>query len=174
MVTELRAHRIDGMRLLALAKSRNPEVCVVVLSEKADIALATEAMREGAYDFQNKPLDYEKLKTVLTRGLSHQRLAIQITDLHSLMDSRFAFENLTGVSREMQEIFERIRRIAPTRATVLISGETGTGKELIAKAIHFASPRKDEPFVTLNCAALAEGIVESELFGHERGAFTGA
>ena len=174
IVSELRVHRIDGMRLLSIARARNPEICVVVITKEADVELATEAMRQGAYDFQVKPLNFEKMKAVIERGVSHQRLVIEVTDLHTRLDTRYGFEHLIGNSRGMIEIFEKIRQIAPTRATVLVSGETGTGKELIALAIHQNSPRRNEPFVKLNCAALSEGIIESELFGHERGAFTGA
>ncbi len=174
IITELRLHRIDGMRLLAMARARNPEVCVIVITKEADVELATEAMRQGAYDFQAKPLNLEKMKAVIERGVSHQRLVVEVSDLHSRLDSRYGFEHLVGNSRGMMEIFDKIRQIAPTRATVLITGETGTGKELIALAIHQNSPRRNEPFVKLNCAALSEGVVESELFGHEKGAFTGA
>ncbi|KPJ60705.1 MAG: hypothetical protein AMJ46_05475 [Latescibacteria bacterium DG_63] len=174
VISEIRLHRIDGMRLLSIARARNPEICVIVITKGADVELATEAMRQGAYDFQAKPLNLEKIKAVIERGVSHQRLVGQITDLHTRLDSRYGFENLIGISRGMNEIFEKIRQIAPTRATVLISGETGTGKELIALAIHHNSPRRDERFVKLNCAALSEGVLESELFGHEKGAFTGA
>ncbi|UCF78019.1 MAG: sigma-54-dependent Fis family transcriptional regulator [Candidatus Eiseniibacteriota bacterium] len=174
LISELRLQRIDGMRLLSIARARNPEVCVIAVTKDADVGLATEAMRQGAYDFQVKPVNLEKIKAVIERGISHQQLVGQITDLHTRLDSRYGFENLIGISRGMNDIFEKIRQIAPTRATVLISGETGTGKELIALAIHQNSPRRDERFVKLNCAALSEGVLESELFGHEKGAFTGA
>jgi DNA-binding NtrC family response regulator len=174
VISELRLQRIDGMRLLSIALARNPDVCVIVITEGADVGLATEAMRQGAYDFQAKPLNLDKIRAVIERGISHQKLVGEITDLHTRLDSRYGFENLIGISRGMNEIFEKIRQIASTRATVLITGETGTGKELIALAIHQNSPRRDERFVKLNCAALSEGVLESELFGHEKGAFTGA
>jgi two-component system, NtrC family, response regulator HydG len=174
LIAELNAHRIDGLRLLSVAKQRNPEICVIMLAGKADIELATEAMRQGAYDFQTKPLNLKKMKAVLDRGLSLQRLAIEVTDLHRRLDQRYGFHNLIGNSRGMMAVYNMIRQIAPTRATVLISGETGTGKGVAAQTIHQNSSRRDAPFVTLNCASLAEGVIESELFGHERGAFTGA
>jgi two-component system response regulator HydG len=174
MITELNVHRIDGMRLLSVAKQRNPDICVVVIAGEADIELATEAMRQGAYDFQTKPLNLQKLRAVIERGLSLQRLTIEVTDLHRRLDQRYGFHNLIGNSRGMVLVYNMIRQIAPTRATVLIQGETGTGKGLVAQTIHQNSPRRDAPFVTLNCASLAEGVIESELFGHERGAFTGA
>ena len=174
IISELRVHRIDGMRLLSIARARNPEICLIVITKEADVELATEAMRQGAYDFQVKPLNLEKIKAVIERGISHQKLVAEATDLHTRLDTRYGFENLVGHSRGMNEIFDKVRQIAPTRATVLISGETGTGKELLALAIHQNSPRRNEPFVKLNCAALSEGVIESELFGHERGSFTGA
>jgi DNA-binding NtrC family response regulator len=174
LITELNVHRINGMRLLTVAKQRNPEICVVMIASDADIALATEAMRQGAFDFQTKPLNLRKMRAVLERGLSLQRLAIEVTDLYRRLDQRYGFHNLIGNSRGMVAVYNMIRQIAPTRATVLIMGETGTGKGVAAQTIHQNSPRRDAPFVTLNCASLSEGVIESELFGHERGAFTGA
>jgi DNA-binding NtrC family response regulator len=174
MVAELRVHRINGMRLLELAIKRNPEVCVVMIAIDADLALATEAMREGAYDFQTKPLNMSKLKVVIERAVSHQKLVTRMHDLHKRMDERYGMGGIIGGTPNMIQVYSKIREIAPTRATVLLSGGTGTGKSLVAGAIHAASPRRDQPFVKLNCSALAESIIESELFGHERGAFTGA
>jgi DNA-binding NtrC family response regulator len=174
LITELNVQRIDGMRLLSVAKQRNPEICVIMIASDADIELATEAMRQGAYDFQTKPLNLKKIKVVLDRGLSLQRLAFEVTDLHRRLDQRYGFHNLIGNSRGMVAVYNMIRQIAPTRATVLIMGETGTGKGVAAQTIHQNSSRRDAPFVTLNCASLAEGVIESELFGHERSAFTGA
>jgi DNA-binding NtrC family response regulator len=174
LITELSVQRIDGMRLLSVAKQRNPDICVVMIVSDADIELATEAMRQGAYDFQMKPLNLKKMKAVLERGLSLQRLTFEVTDLHRRLDQRYGFHNLIGNSRGMVAVYNMIRQIASTRATVLITGETGTGKGVAAQTIHQNSPRRDAPFVTLNCASLAEGVIESELFGHERGAFTGA
>jgi DNA-binding NtrC family response regulator len=174
LITELNVHRIDGMRLLSVAKQRNSEICVIMIASDADIELATEAMRQGAYDFQTQPLNLKKMKAVLDRGLSLQRLTTEVTDLHRRLDQRYGFHNLIGNSRGMLAVYNMIRQIAPTRATVLIMGETGTGKGVAAQTIHQNSSRRDAPFVTLNCASLAEGVIESELFGHERGAFTGA
>ncbi|MGE5176504.1 MAG: sigma-54-dependent transcriptional regulator, partial [Hyphomicrobiales bacterium] len=174
VIAELRAQRVDGMRLLEVAKSRNPEVCVVLIADAGTIELATDAMRQGAYDFQTRPLNLQKLRAVIQRAISHQKLVSRVSDLAERLDERARVPSLTGSSRAMQELYARIANVAPTRATVLIQGETGTGKELIAKAIHQLSPRKDERFVKLHCAELAENLIESELFGHERGAFTGA
>jgi DNA-binding NtrC family response regulator len=174
MVAELHAQRINGMRLLQVAKKRNPEVCVITITADADIELATEAMREGAYDFQTKPLNMDKLKVVIERAVSHQRLVFKMQDLHQLIDERYGLGGIIGNTPKMAQMYVKIREIAPTRATVLLIGKTGTGKALAAMAIHANSPRRDYPFVKLNCAALAESVIESELFGHERGAFTGA
>jgi DNA-binding NtrC family response regulator len=174
VITELKAHRVDGMRLLEVAKSRNPEVCVILIADAGSLELATEAMRQGAYDFQLRPLNFQKLLAVVERALSHQQLVGRVSDLTDRLDEKLKYSNLTGNSRVMQELSAKIVQIAPTRATVLIYGETGTGKELIAQAIHQLSPRRNERFVKLHCAELSENIIESELFGHERGAFTGA
>jgi DNA-binding NtrC family response regulator len=174
LVAELRVHRIDGLTLLRRARERNPELCAVVITEAAGVEMAVEAMRQGAYDFQAKPLNLEKLLAVLRRGLSHQALAARVAEIEEQLDERLGFERLTGRSRGIQRVMEQVRAIASTRATVLIEGDTGAGKGLVAQAIHQNSPRKGERFVWVNCGALAEGVIESELFGHERGAFTGA
>ena len=172
LVTELRFHRIDGLKVLKRARERNPDVCAVVVTEGGDVEMAVEAMRQGAYDFQVKPLNLEKLLAVLQRGLSDQRLAARVAEVEERLDERFGFECLTGHSRAIARVLEQIRHIASTRATVLIEGEIGTGKGVVAQAIHQNSPRRDERFVWVNCGA-AQGVIESELFGHERGAFTG-
>jgi DNA-binding NtrC family response regulator len=174
LITELKAHRVDGMRLLEVAKKRNPEVCVIFIADQGSLELATEAMRQGAYDFQHRPLNREKMLAVIRRALSHQQLVSRAEDLADRLDRRLRIPSLTGQSRVMEDLKDKIVQIAPTRATVLIYGETGTGKELIAQAIHQLSPRKDERFVKLHCAELSANIIESELFGHEKGAFTGA
>jgi DNA-binding NtrC family response regulator len=174
MVTELHVNGIDGMKLLRLARRRNPEVCVVMIADGADVELATEAMRQGAYDFQTKPLNLGKLEAVIERSISHQRLVVHTHRLRQELDARFGLRSIIGDSPEMIAVCNRIRQIAPTRSTVLVVGPTGSGKELVAKALHRNSPRKDSPFVTLNCAALSENLIESELFGHVKGAYTGA
>jgi len=174
LIAELNAQRINGMRLMQVAKQRNPEVCVVVITADAHVELATEAMRQGAYDFQTKPLNLSKLQAVIERAVSHQKLVSEMHDLHQRIDERYGLGGIIGNTPKMVHVYNRIREIAPTKATVLITGKTGTGKALAASAIHANSPRRDCPFVKLNCAALAESVIESGLFGHERGAFTGA
>ena len=146
----------------------------VLIADAGSIELATAAMRQGAYDFQLRPLNFPKLLAVVERALSHQQLVSRVSALTERLDERLKVPNLTGNSRVMQELCSKIVQIAPTKATVLIYGETGTGKELIAQAIHQLSPRRNERFVKLHCAELSANIIESELFGHEKGSFTGA
>jgi DNA-binding NtrC family response regulator len=174
VISEIRAQRIDGMRLLEVAKQRNSEVCVIFIADLDTIDAATEGMRRGAYDFQLRPINEAKLLAVIERGVSHQQLVSRASDLAERLDERLRVPNLTGHSRLMQELAARIVQISTTRATVLIHGDTGTGKELISQAIHRLSPRRDERFVKVHCAELSANLIESELFGHERGAFTGA
>ena len=174
LITELNAHRINGMRLMAVAKERNPEICVILITEEPDVARATEAMRQGASDFQTKPVNLGKLEAVIQSGLGRQRLVFEQLELRRRLDERYGLGSLIGKSRQMARVYDAVRQIAPTRGTVLIQGETGTGKDLVAQAIHNNSTRRDRPFVKLNCASIPEALVESELFGHVAGAFTGA
>ncbi len=174
LITELNAPRIDGMRLMAVALKRNPEMCVTLIAEQPDIGRAVEAMREGAYDFQTKPLNLDKLEAVIRKGIGRQKLVLEQQELKRRLDEQYGLGSLIGQSRPMMQVYSAVRQVAPTRATVLIHGETGTGKDLIAQAIHSNSPRRDAPFVKLNCANIPETLVESELFGHVAGAFTGA
>ena len=174
LVTELRVHRIDGLALLRRACELRPGICAVLIAEAADVGKAVEAMRQGAADFQVKPLNHDKLLAVLRQGLDRQALVARVAAMEAQLDERYGFERLSGRSRQILGVMEQVRHVASTRATVLIEGETGTGKGLVAQAIHQNSPRKGERFVWVNCGALAEGVIESELFGHERGAFTGA
>jgi DNA-binding NtrC family response regulator len=168
LVTELRVHRIDGMGILRRAIERNAEVCAVVMAESGDVSIAVEAMRQGAYDFQVKPLNPDKLLEVLRRGLSHQRLVARVEEMKESLDERFGLGSLDGNSRAAARISEQIRHVASTRASVLIEGEAGTGKSRVARAIHFNSARKDERFVWVNLGALGADAAEAELFGHER------
>ena len=174
LVTELTSHRIDGMRLMSVARDRNPEMCVVLITEEPDVERAVEAMRQGASDFQTKPLNLGKLEAVIELARGRQRLLVEQVELKRRLDERYGLGSLVGQSRPIVTVYNAIRQVAPTRATVLIHGETGTGKDLIAQAIHNNSTRRDAPFVKLNCASIPEALVESELFGHEKGSFTGA
>ena len=174
LICPLTASRVDGLRLVRLARERNPEICAIVLAAADEIELGTEAMRQGAYDFQVRPLNLGKLRAVLDRGLSYQRLVGEVTDLQRRLDERYRHGGIARRSSPWQRIYAQIEQVAPSRATVLLTGETGTGKGEVSKAVHQQSPRRNQPFVETNCGALPESIVESELFGHERGAFTGA
>ena len=174
LVSELNMPRVNGMRLMQVARERNAEICVIFIAEPSDTELATEAMREGAHDFQNKPVNLEKLDAVIQRGLDYQRLAFQQYELKRRLDERFGLRNLVGKSRPMVQVYNTVRQVAPTESPVLIEGEPGTGKNLIAQAIHNNSARRDEPFVKLNCARISQAMVASELFGHTAGAFAGA
>jgi DNA-binding NtrC family response regulator len=168
LVTELRAPRIDGMALLRHARARHPLLCAVVISDEPAVERAVEAMREGAYDFQTRPLHHDRLLAVLQRGLRDQRLAARIEDMEGRLDERFGIRELTGASRAITRVMEQVHHVAPTRSTVLIEGESGTGKALLARVIHHNSPRKLERFVWVNCGAVAADAIEGELFGVER------
>ena len=169
LVAELRTPRIDGLDLLRRARERNPEVCAVLVTAGGAPGKAVEALREGAADLQPKPLDHERLLAVLRRGLERQALASRVVEMEAQLDERFGLERLTGHSRAIVEVMEQVRHVASTRATVLIEGEPGTGRRLVAQAIHQNSPRRSERFVWVDCGTLAEGVIESELFGHGRG-----
>jgi two-component system response regulator HydG len=174
VIAEIRTPRIDGIRLLHIARLRNPETCVIFIAGPDDIGLATRGVSEGAYDFQTRPLNLEKLVAVLRRGQGAQRLADRLSDLNRRLDRKYGLGNIIGNSAAISGVLAKIRQVGSSEASVLIRGETGTGKELIATAIHQNSGRKDGPLLKLDCGDLAEGLVESELFGHVRGAFTDA
>jgi two-component system response regulator HydG len=174
IVTDLRMKDATGLDVLAHAKQELPDAEVIVVTGHGTIQSAVEAMQQGAFNYLLKPLDLKQLRAVVDNAARNQHLRRANAELSRRLDEKFGFEGIIGNSPAMQELIDRLRRIAPTDATVLIQGETGTGKELVAQAIHQNSPRKNRPFVGLNCAALSENILESELFGHIRGAFTDA
>ena len=174
IISDLRAPGIDGLRLMSVALGRNPEVGVILMTEPGSMGLAVAAMKEGAYDVLEKPVYVEKLAAEIEKILDRQRIVQENQKLLHQLDTRFGFENIVGRSASMQRIREQILQIADTQSTVLIFGESGTGKELVAHALHQASSRRDRSFVPVFCNALSEGVIESELFGHERGAFTNA
>ena len=169
LVTELRVQRIDGMGVLRRAREIHPDVCAVVITEDADVEMAVEAMRQGAADFQTKPLNLEKLLAVLQHGLEHQALAARVAEMEAELDERFGFGALLGTSRAILRVVEQARHVAPTRATVLIEGERGTGKALLAQAIHQNTPRRGERFVWTSAAVEPTAEIEAELFGSEPG-----
>jgi len=174
IVADMKMPGVDGIDFLMMARDRWPAVPFIILTGFATIETAVEAMRRGAYEYLTKPVDAEKLELALAKALERRRLELENLELKHRLFERYSFDRIIGRSKPMQRIYDLITRIAPTNATVLIYGESGTGKELIADSIHYNSRRRDKPMVKLNCAALAEGVLESELFGHERGSFTGA
>src|SRR4030043_37739 len=174
VITDLVMPKMDGIQLLEAVKSLRPETEVIVISAQGTIEKAVQAIKLGAFDFIEKPINPRVISLVVERALEKQTLILQNRDLRSKLEDRFHFKNIVGRSAEMVKVFELIRHIAPFDSSVLIIGESGTGKELIANAIHYNSPRTAMPFIKVSCASLSEGIIESELFGHEKGAFTGA
>ena len=174
VVTDLMMHDVDGMEILQEAKRIDAGTEVIVVTGHGSIETAVQAMRDGAWDYITKPLNLGELRGRVAKALEHRRLVRRNRQLTAQLDERFGFKALIGTSAAMRRVIETCRQIAPTDTTVLLEGESGTGKELLAKAIHNNSPRRGANFVGLNCAALSEGILESELFGHEKGAFTGA
>jgi two-component system response regulator HydG len=174
VITDLVMNDVDGLAILAKAKQTQPDAEVILITGHGSIPSAVDAMQQGAFNYLLKPLDLAQLRAVVDRASASLRLRRQNAELQSRLDERFGFEGVIGTSAQMHDVIDRLKRISPTDATVLIQGATGTGKELVAQAIHQNSPRKNKPFVALNCAALSENILESELFGHVRGAFTDA
>jgi DNA-binding NtrC family response regulator len=175
VIAALKEPRIDGLKLLEVAKLKNPDVGVVLVTEQStiDVDLAVKAMHAGATDFLTKPVNLDKLKIIISRIFQQQQIISENKELHQQLEKSYA-HLLTGRSEYIRRLRRKIAQIAPTNATVLIQGESGTGKELVARAIHQHSSRRNKPFIAFNCAAINENLAESELFGHERGAFTGA
>jgi two-component system response regulator AtoC len=175
LLTDFRLPNEDGMKLIVRAKSLSkPPICILMTAYGSE-ELAVEAMKKGADDYIAKGrLQIDELEMRIARALRHQKLEVENVALHQQLDSRFQIENVVGESPAMKEVLDVVQQVAPTRAAVLLLGESGTGKELIAKSIHQLSPRSRQPMVTIHCAALTPTLLESELFGHEKGAFTGA
>ncbi|MGZ5463362.1 MAG: sigma-54-dependent transcriptional regulator, partial [Thermoanaerobaculia bacterium] len=174
IVTDLRLPGAGGLEVLEAARARDERSAVILMTAYGTIEAAVDAMRRGAFDFVQKPFDLEQLEVRVARALEHGRLLREVTHLRAERAARFAPENLVGTSPALQSALELVRKVAGSRSTALVTGETGTGKELVAGLIHGFSARADGPFIKVNCAALPETLLESELFGHERGAFTGA
>ncbi|NIP69585.1 MAG: response regulator [Planctomycetales bacterium] len=172
--TDLVMPGVDGMEVLRRCKHSLPDTEVIVVTGHGTVSSAVEAMQQGAFTYVEKGAGVEHLRTITSRAAEAQALRRANAELHRRLDEKFGFEGVIGNSRQMHDVIEKLKRIAPTDASVLIQGATGTGKELVAQAIHQNSPRKNKPFVALNCAALSEHILESELFGHVKGAFTDA
>jgi two-component system response regulator HydG len=174
IITDLIMEGVDGLEVLAKAKRELPDAEVVILTGHSTIKTAVTAMQAGASTYLTKPLDINELRTKADKASQSQRLQRSNIELQKQLNEKFGFEGVIGNSVAMHAVVAKLRQIAPTSASVLITGESGTGKELAAKALHINSPRKNKPFVPLNCAELSENLLESELFGHVKGAFTGA
>ncbi len=174
VLTDLKMPHLRGTELCALIVAQWPEIPVVVMTAFGSMETAIEAMRAGAYDFVTKPVEMDILALVLQRAVNHHQLQDKVRQLSQKVDQLQHFDELLGTSKVMQELYHQLERVAKTDASVLITGESGVGKELVARAIHKHSPRADGPFVAVNCAALSETLLESELFGHVEGAFTDA
>jgi two-component system response regulator HydG len=174
VITDLKMNDVDGLEILSRTKQFLPDAEVILVTGHGTVPSAVSAMQQGAFNYLLKPLDLNQLRTVTDKASESLRLRRTNVELNRRLDERFGFEGVIGSSPQMHSVIDRLQRIAPTDASVLIQGETGTGKELVAQAIHQNSPRKNKPFVALNCAALSENILESELFGHVKGAFTDA
>src|SRR4249920_3800355 len=174
VLTDLKLPGMDGLALLEQLRTQNVHLPVIVMSAFGTVEIAVEAMKKGAVDFLPKPFSLDHLTVVVEKALEVRKLRDENRELREALGQRYQFENIIGHSAPMQEIFATVTRVAPTRATVLLAGESGVGKDMIARAIHQHSPRKDRPFVKINCTAITENLMESELFGYEKGAFTGA
>jgi two-component system NtrC family response regulator len=174
VITDMKMPKMDGFKLLDEAKKIDPELPVIIMTAYGTIEMAVEAMKKRAYDYITKPFRNEELKLTIRKALELYRLKKENRRLSEALSDRYRYGNIIGKSKEMIKIYDMIEKVAQSKASIMITGPSGTGKELIAKAIHFNSPRKNMPFVSINCGALTETLLESELFGHEKGAFTGA
>ncbi|MCF8104610.1 MAG: sigma-54 dependent transcriptional regulator [Desulfohalobiaceae bacterium] len=174
ILLDLRMLKVSGLEALTAIKEYNPAIPIIVMTAYASVETAVETLKSGAYDYLTKPLDMDELRLVIGRALDHDRLRKENLQLKESLSSHFDRQEIIGRSRAMVDLLETVAQVAPSEAIVLISGESGTGKEVVAEALHANSPRKEKPFVKINCAAITETLIESELFGHEKGAFTGA
>jgi DNA-binding NtrC family response regulator len=174
ILTDLRMPGKSGLKVIdrALALSNRP--AVLMMTAYGNIETAVEAMKRGAVDFLTKPVNIERLEVLIQRALKTRTLEVEVKQLHERLDEKFSFDHIIGHSAPLKAVVDKVRLVAPSRATILIEGESGTGKELIAQAIHQVSPRTRAPFIAVHCAALSESLLESEIFGHEKGSFTGA
>ena len=174
VLMDVRMVKVSGLEALSRIKAFNPAIPVIIMTAYSSVETAVQALKQGAHDYLTKPLDFDKLKVTLARAMEHSRLKAENRQLKEQLGEKFNRQNIIGVSPAMVKLLETVAQVAPSEATTLITGDSGTGKELIAGAIHFNSNRKQGPFIKLNCAAITETLLESELFGHEKGAFTGA
>jgi len=174
VITDLKMPGMDGIELLTKVKEKDPEIIVIMITGYSTVQTAVQAMKMGALDYIPKPFTPEELVVVVEKALDKKKLIFENIYLHKELEAKYSFENIVGNSQKMQEVFKFIHKVAPADSTVLIYGESGTGKELIARAIHFNSLRKNKPFFPVDCGTLSQDLLESELFGHVKGSFTGA
>lgn len=174
VITDMKMPGMSGLELLRRLRTDYPEVPVILVTAYGTVETAVEAMKSGAFDYVTKPVNADELRMIVHRALEHHRLMEEVQVLRSSLDQKYGFENIIGQSKSLLYVLDTAARAAQSDTTVLIRGETGTGKELLAKAIHFNSPRRDGPFITINCGAIPKELLESELFGHVKGSFTGA
>lgn len=174
VISDLVLPGISGIDVLKWIKTDSPETCVILITGKASAETAVEAMREGALDYITKPFNLDRLKVQIEKALEKRRLLVENKYLRQQLHGRYRFDNIIGTSQAMQRVFSRMEKVTATDSTILILGASGTGKELVARAIHYNSPRQNKPFIAINCGAIPAELLESELFGHVKGAFTGA
>jgi len=174
VVTDIKMPEMDGLQLLAELKEYEPSLPIIVITAYGTIENAVQALRSGAYDYIAKPFENDEIKLTVAKAFERERLLAENRYLHAELGELYDFSGIVGGSPAMQQVYEMASSVAVSNANVLITGESGTGKELLARSIHYSSLRKEKPFVVLNCAAISEGVLESELFGHEKGAFSGA
>jgi len=174
VLMDIRMIKVSGLEALPEIKAFNPAIPVIIMTAYSSVDTAVEALKSGAYDYLTKPLDFDELRIAMERAMDHVHLKEENRLLRESLGERFDRRSIIGRSQAMEKLLETVAQVAPTEATVLLTGESGTGKEMIAGAIHYNSPRRESSFVKINCAAITESLLESELFGHEKGAFTGA
>lgn len=174
VISDLQMPELSGMELLSAAKEVDPELLFIMITAFGSTETAVEAMKLGAYDYVQKPFKIDEVKIVIAQALEKKSLRLENAQLKKELGTKYAFDNIIGGAPPMMRIYEMVKRVANTKSSVLITGESGTGKELIARAIHYNGPLKDKPFVTVNCGAIPENLMESEMFGHKKGSFTGA
>ena len=174
ILMDIRMIKVSGLEALSQIKIYNPAIPIIIMTAYSSVETAVEALKKGAYDYLTKPLDFDEVRLTMERAMDHSQLKEENRVLRETLGTHFDQRNIIGRSRAMMKLLETVAQVAPTEATVLITGESGSGKELIAGALHFNSSRKEGAFIKINCAAVTETLLESELFGHEKGAFTGA
>ncbi|HEU19260.1 MAG TPA: sigma-54-dependent Fis family transcriptional regulator [Deltaproteobacteria bacterium] len=174
ILMDIRMIRVSGLEALGIIRDINPSIPIILMTAYSSVETAVEGLKKGAYDYLTKPLDFDELRLAMERAMDHTKLREENRLLRASLDTHFDRSNIVGRSSAMEKLLGLVAQVSEADATVLITGESGTGKELIAGAIHFNSPRKDRPFIKINCAAITESLLEAELFGHEKGSFTGA